>query len=153
VADDAAALSVLKRIRAHLAPGGTVLVPLFIPERTPPHRLGVRREAVGESGERVSVAVVTEHYDSKARTRTAVLRYERDTADVTEIEDREWLLHWHTRDGFRSLAARAGLEAVAVIGDDGEPAAPDADEFTFVLRATDIDRPTGTPAKRAPRRA
>ena len=153
VADDAAALSVLKRIRAHLAPGGTVLVPLFIPERTPPHRLGVRREAVGESGERVSVAVVTEHYDSKARTRTAVLRYERDTADVTEIEDREWLLHWHTRDGFRSLAARAGLEAVAVIGDDGEPAAPDADEFTFVLRATDIDRPTGTPAERAPRRA
>lgn len=136
VTDDATALRVLKRIRSHLAPGGSALVPLFVPVRTPPHRLGVRREAIGESGERVSVAVVAEHYDSKARTRTAVLRYERDTEDATQVEDREWVVHWHTREGFQSLAARAGLETVEVLGEDGQPAPADAHEFTFVLRAS-----------------
>ena len=37
--------------------------------------------------------------------------------------ERPWVLHWHTQDGFRSLAEAAGLVVQAVLGFDGTPAA------------------------------
>ena len=46
-----------------------------------------------------------------------------------------WTIHWYTRDGFRDLARAAGLEVVEVQDDEGRPAAHDASDVTFVLRA------------------
>ena len=46
---------------------------------------------------------------------TTVLRYE----DGDEVLERPWVLHWHTQDGFRSLAEAAGLAVQAVLDPDG----------------------------------
>jgi hypothetical protein len=67
--------------------------------------------------------------DEHARTQTVLLRYE----DAGEVSEREWLLHWHTQDGFRVLAEETGFEVSAVLAPSGGPAADDADEFVFVL--------------------
>ena len=61
---------------------------------------------------------------------TTVLRYE----DGDEVLERSWVLHWHTQDGFRSLAEAAGLDVQAVLDPDGTPATPDADAVAFLLR-------------------
>ena len=71
-----------------------------------------------------------EDYDVAARTRRTMLRYERVRDGRTETVDREWLLHWHTVDGFRALASSRGTRrSTAVLDDDGSPAAPGRDEL------------------------
>ncbi len=52
---DSAALAALSRIRAHLLPGGTARVPLWIPPRS--ERLGELRSTVDDDGAVLSVAI------------------------------------------------------------------------------------------------
>ncbi|MFD0691905.1 class I SAM-dependent methyltransferase [Actinomadura fibrosa] len=107
--DDGAALACLRGVRAHLAEGGTALVPLFVPSPTPAEQIGRVRTAVGPDGAELRVSVVAEERDESARTQTALLRYERrQGADHTVVE-RPWVLHWHSRSGFKALAEAAGL--------------------------------------------
>ena len=47
--------------------------------------------------------------------------------------DREWLLHWHTPEGFASMAEAAGLEVVGQRALDGS-AARGSGEWTALLR-------------------
>jgi hypothetical protein len=47
--------------------------------------------------------------------------------------DRIWVLHWHTQDPFRRLATEARLRVAGVLDAAGEPAAPSAEEFVFLL--------------------
>jgi hypothetical protein len=132
--DDGTALAALQGIRSHLTDDGTALVPLFIPAPTPPEALGVPRESTRDDGAVLRVGVVAQVHDEDARTQRSLLRYERVLDGASTVEEREWTMHWYTQDGFRALAASAGLETVAVQDDDGHHAAPDASDFTFVLR-------------------
>jgi SAM-dependent methyltransferase len=129
---DAAALTALERVRAHLLPGGTVSIPLWLPPPSGP--AGELRSDVDEDGAVIRVSLLDEDYDEVARTRRTTLRYERARGGVTETAVREWLLHWHTVDGFRALATSAGLSVVAVVDDEGAAALPGATEFTVLLR-------------------
>ncbi|MEV4342850.1 class I SAM-dependent methyltransferase [Actinoplanes sp. NPDC049596] len=129
--DDAAALSALRAIRAHLTDDGAALIPLWIP--TPSDDLGIPRETVADDGARLRYTPLTETYDESARTRITTSRYERITPDTTESAAREWLLHWHTPAQFRTLCTTAGLSA-HLTDDDGNPATDDATDFTAVVR-------------------
>lgn len=134
--DDDAAVRALYGIRIHLEPGGAALVPLSIPAPTPTTELHRPREAWASDGALLRVSTVAEERDESARTQISTLRYERHGEDgnQTITTDRPWVLHWHTPDGFRALAAAAQLEATLVEG----PGAPvGGDEFTFVLHRLD----------------
>jgi SAM-dependent methyltransferase len=130
---DEAALVALRRVRAHLLPDGTARIPLWIPP--PSDAVGELRSEVDADGSVIRVSLTGEDYDVAARTRRTMLRYERGCDGRTETVEREWLLHWHTVDGFRALASSAGLSVAAVLDDDGSPAEPDATSFTVLLRA------------------
>jgi hypothetical protein len=131
--DDDTAWRALARIRAHLEPDGSALIPLFIPRPVPADVLGSPRTHVTADGRTMRVTVVSEDRDEVARLQTAVLRYELDTGDERIVEERPWLLHWHTQEGFRQLAGDAGFLVADVVGLDGGPAAPDDWQFTFWL--------------------
>lgn len=130
--NDDVALEGLRRIHAHLDSGGTALIPLGIPSPVSDNELYSERETEAEDGAVLRFSTVGSRRDEEARTQTAILRYEKVGAETEELE-REWLLHWHTQDGFRALATAAGLETLAVAGPDGSPAREDARAFAFVL--------------------
>jgi hypothetical protein len=135
--DDAAGLSALRSISAHLLPTGAVLVPLWVPPVTPDEELGVARVAQQPDGSTISVAVLSETRDPTVRTRTSLLRYERHHTDGTvEALERAWVIHWYTPTDFAALAAAAGLLVVSCVDEDtAEPAAEDASDFVVVLGA------------------
>lgn len=112
--DDATALAALRGVRSHLAEGGTALVPLFVPSPTPAEQFGRVRTATADDGAELRVSVVSEERDESARTQTTLLRYERHHGGGSTVVDRPWTIHWHSREGFESLAATAGLTAVSV---------------------------------------
>ena len=108
--DDETAWHALDRIREHLEPDGRALVPLFRPSPTPGSELGQPRSEVTDDGRTLRCTVVHEERDEQRRVQTAVLRYEVEAVDGTLItEERAWVLHWHTPEGFRALALEAGL--------------------------------------------
>jgi len=111
--DDETALAALQRIASHLEPGGTALVPLFVPEPTPEAQFGVTRDHVTEDGTRQRVSAVSEMRDEDRRLQTTVLRYESTHEGVTEVLERPWQIHWHTDDGLTALANAAGLTVTA----------------------------------------
>ncbi len=123
VLDDDLVAAALARIHDHLKPGGSALVPLFVPDDE-----GDRVGEVSETGT-MRLTRVAASRDDVARTQAVVLRYE----DGDEVLEREWVLHWHTQDGFRARAEAAGLEVSAVLAPDGREAALDADAFVFWL--------------------
>ncbi len=107
--DDAAASDALVAIREHLEPEGAALVPLFVPEPTPNDVLGRPRVKRGIDGAEMRVTAVSETRDESSRCQTTTMRYEHVTATSMLVDDRPWLLHWHTQAGFRELAGSAGL--------------------------------------------
>ena len=133
--DDETARRALERIRAHLEPGGSALVPLFVPEPVPPGDIGSSRQAVGPDGATMRVTVVSADRDVAERRQTTVLRYELVRDDEAQVVERPWLLHWFEQDRFARLAADAGLSVHAVLAPDGTAAAPDADTFVYWLGA------------------
>lgn len=133
--DDASGAAALGRIRAHLAPGGSVLVPLFIPDPTPAEQLGRPREHVAEDGTTMAFTVLAEERDEEARTQVSRARYELRSATEHVVEERAWSLHWWTQDGFAAAADAAGLAVAAVLRPDGRPAGPSDTTFAFWLTA------------------
>ena len=77
VPDDGTAESALARIKEHLRPGGSALIPLFVPVPTPAEQLGKPKTHTTPEGVEMRVTVVDEQWDDAARTQTTVLRYER----------------------------------------------------------------------------
>ena len=61
------------------------------------------------------------------------LRYERVTATSSATEERPWLIHWHTHEGFRALAAAANLHVGTLRTPAGAAATPDDPIFVAVL--------------------
>jgi len=133
--DDETALRALVRIRAQLAPGGSVLVPLFIPDPTPAAALGRSRSQISEDGSEMRVTPISESRNEQDRCQTTVLRYEMTTAAGTEMEERPWTLHWYTQDGIRALVAAAGLAIVRMLSTAGGPAGANDTSFALILRA------------------
>jgi SAM-dependent methyltransferase len=123
VLDDDLVAAALTRIHDHLEPGGSALVPLFVPED--------ESDQVGSTSTSGTMRVtkVSCVRDEEARTQAVVLRYE----DGDETLERPWTLHWHSQEQFAALAATAGLDVAAVMAPDGSAAAPDADQFVFWL--------------------
>jgi len=132
LADDDTAGRALERIASHLSDGGTVMVPLWIPGPDAMGRIGVATTAQDELGASISVTPLALERDDEGRTQRVTLRYERRTESVTEVVDRDWLIHWHTAEGFRALARDAGLEVVKELRPGGG-AAVDGDDSTVVL--------------------
>lgn len=130
--DDASAAQALQRIRSHLSPGGCALVPLYIPDAIRPEELNQWRSDVDEQGRVIRFATVGCRRDDDARVQTLVLRYERDGEGATESLERDFALHWYTRDHFRALAESVGLRVARVIPDD-----PDTAAFAFWLSRDD----------------
>lgn len=117
--DDATALRALRAIAAHLRPDGAALVPLWTPPPTPDEQIGVVRTAHIEGAE-ARYTVASEVYDTDSRTRTSMARYELGSGDESTIEDREWIIHWYDREGFRQLALEAGLDVNYTEIDDAQ---------------------------------
>lgn len=132
--DDDTAYAALRAIAAHLDPGGSVLVPLFVPERVQPDEIGAARDHLEEDGTILRFTVLGEVYDEVGRSLSRASRYDAISLDgTTESVERDWVLHWYTQDGFAVLAEAAGLTVAAVLAPDATPAAPDADTFVFWL--------------------
>lgn len=138
--DDEAALRSLHRIREHLMPDGTALIPLFVPEPYPPEAIGAAREHRTKEGELMRVIVLDQERDEVRRIQSTTLRYEFHGADGDlEVLERPWLLHWHTEDGFRELVSQAGLKAQAALGLDGLRATATDGACEFMLGRQDLD--------------
>jgi len=133
--DDTLAGAALQRIRAHLTDGGSALIPLFIPQPTPVERLGEVREARESDGSTIRVSAIAEVRDETSRCQTTTLRYERAAGTTTDVVERPWVLHWHSQDSFRALAASAGLATAMILDPAGARAAETAQEFAFWLKA------------------
>jgi SAM-dependent methyltransferase len=150
--DDDTGWRALARIRAHLEPDGSALIPTFVPPPMLPRSIGVPRTHVTDDGATLRFTVTGVERDDAARLQTCHTRYERERAGEVEVLERQWVLHWYTQEGFRQLAGDAGMLVDAVLAEDGTPAAPDSTACAFVLtpdpafdrRASVQDRlPTG----------
>ncbi|WP_031518234.1 class I SAM-dependent methyltransferase [Streptomyces sp. NRRL F-5123] len=134
---DALALAALRAVRAHLAPGGSALVPLFTPGPTPAADIGRVRSTAGPDGAELRFRVVSEQRDEGARTQTTLLRYERLLGAETEVLERPWVMHWYPRRIFTDLAAAAALTVVSVTDPHGGAVPEDATDVHVRLRAAD----------------
>ncbi len=131
--DDQTARRALERIRVHLEPRGSALIPLLIPAATPAEQLNRTREHRTDDGTVMRLTPVAEQRDDPNRTQTTVLRYELVTAGDVVTDERPWILHWHTQDDFRALASEAGLAVQTVVTPRGTRATADDQSFVFVL--------------------
>lgn len=131
--DDGTAAEGLRRIAAHLEPGGGALVPLFVPEPVAPDDLGRPRRHNEGGGVVLQVTTVSSFRDEAARMQRTVLRYERIRDGAAEVEERDWLLHWHTQESFGAMATAAGLVATVVRDAAGGPTKPSSTSYVFVL--------------------
>lgn len=131
--DEETALQALKGIRKHLTNDGSALVPLFIPSPTPQNQLGKIKEATTDDGAILRVSVLSEDRNEDARIRETLLRYEKRVDGESFVEDRPWILHWHSQESFRVLVEKAGLNVSAINNSQGRSAAPGDSEFTFLL--------------------
>jgi hypothetical protein len=130
--DDAHAARALERAYAHLVPGGVLRVPLFVPAPIPASIVG-HPTVIDLPEEQLRLTVVGAELHSDLRVRTCRLRYERRRGDQSELVEREWVIHWHTQDGFGSLAEHAGFHVASVRDLLDRAAPPEATEFVFEL--------------------
>lgn len=132
---DRDALAALERIREHLEPGGSALIPLAIEDVDAIRsELGRVRESVDPAGNRLRFATLSVDVEADGRTVAQRLRYERisATGERTIIE-RTWKKRWWTREQFRELVEAAGFERLAFRSPGGGPADPGA--LVFVALA------------------
>jgi hypothetical protein len=133
--DDETALQALRAIRQHLTPDGQALIPLWIPDPTPPSDLGVHREATDDQGAKLVYTPLSETYDQSLRTRTTTVRYERHTPNgPAESADRDWIIHWQTQSSAQALCEAAGLSITRIEDESGNPPEPDADYFILTVQ-------------------
>ncbi len=131
--DDAVAVAALAAIRAHLASGGLVQIPLFIPQPLKPEALGFAKQLPTAAGGVMRCTTVSVERDEAARTQAIMLRYELDEAGVCTVVERPWLLHWYTPAGFTALVEAAGLAVVSLTDHRGRPLRDGNWQFVFTL--------------------
>lgn len=128
----------LRRIRAHLEPGGHALIPLEVIDVEATRKgIGRRRETTDAGGNRLRVGLVSIEAEGDGRTVSQRLRYERiSPAGDAEVVERDWRRRCFTQPRFRDLALSAGFEAPRFLSPAGGPAALDATLFVALLRRT-----------------
>jgi len=131
--DDGSAERALVGIAAHLEPGGSALIPLFIPQRPGESTIGSGQEHIADDGSVMSVTVTSFERDEELRTQVTGLRYDKTTGDTVRSTEREWLLHWFDRETFTAMAERTGLVVVAVFEEEKSPETTHDTAFTFLL--------------------
>ena len=131
--DDDAAWRALARIRAHLEPDGSALIPLFVPPPVLPRQIGAPRTHVTDDGATLRFTVTGVERDDVRRLQVNHTRYERERDGEVEVLERDWTLHWYTQVGFRQLVSDAGLLVDELLQEDGTPAGPEATSYAFVL--------------------
>lgn len=136
--DDATMQCALGRIAAHLEPGGSALIPLFVPGSDAAGVIGQTRECRADDGSTMRLTVSSVDRDVDARLLTTRLHYERLGPETTEMVERSWVLHWVERERFARMATDAGLAVRAVLAPDGSRADADATTFSFVLQAAGL---------------
>lgn len=132
--DDDAAARALRSFRAHLRPGGTAMVPLWIPNPTPTTALGTPRESTDEAASTLRYTPLTERFDMGSRTRSTRVRYERIAeGKVVQAVERAWIIHWQTITSITHLAEQAGLAIRAVEPPESALTGAPGEEFTVYL--------------------
>lgn len=111
--DDCDVTAALRRIRAHLAPGGRAIITLHNPARMLGGDAGYRRLMADETlpnGNRM-LFWHTRHYDPATREGHSYQQYEEYDVDGLMIRMRLFTPHYHLRDhdDIAQLADRAGL--------------------------------------------
>jgi SAM-dependent methyltransferase len=132
--DDAMALQALTRIRDHLAPDGSVLIPLFVPTPTPAGVLGRPRVHVTDAGVEMRFTAVSERRDEATRVQATLTRYELDDGGNREVDEREWLIHWYRPAEITALVEAAGLTVVRLLDPGGGSVHEDSAEFVVIAR-------------------
>lgn len=91
--DDVTARRALEAFRRHLAPGGTIMILLWIPSPTPACALGLTREATDEARTLLRLTPLSEEFDAIARTRrTSVgVRLCVGDASTTSMRRQTWV--------------------------------------------------------------
>lgn len=125
--DDDTARRALRSIADHLDPHGRVMVPLWIPGPTSEQDIGRTREATTSDGALARYTIEYENYDKDSRTRSTRTLYELRRGQHAERVHRDWIIHWHTPEGFTSLARTAGLDVISMDPVEGG-------EFTVYLQ-------------------
>ncbi len=131
--DDRAARAALERIRRHLDPEGSALIPLFVPQAPAAADIGKVSEHVTDDGVVMRVTTLDIRRDEAARDQTTDLRYERFDGDEHLSVDRSWQLHWFEQDRFADMVADAGLATRSVRNAGGSPVTTHDTAFTFVV--------------------
>lgn len=138
VIEDHHVRAALQRFRDHLEPGGSLWLPLHLPDVDPARmgRWGTVRKALRESdGAAIRCRGLAEH-DAERQILDTRLRYE-VTRDGQQLlaEEKRWRLRWYTQDQFRVLLEEAGFGAIEVLRGDGTPSASDDPAFIFRARS------------------
>lgn len=135
---DEDARAALARIRAHLEPGGSALIPLEIPDLEAVREgVGRFREVKTAAGDRLRVGMVAFEASDDGRTLSHRLRYERIAATgASEVLEREWTRRWWSQEQFRNLLLAAGFGKMTFLGVDGGPVAAGASTFVALARRT-----------------
>lgn len=134
VADDDTARTALEKIAMHLEPGGTVMIPLFVPQAPTDVDAGAVREVRTEDGRLLRLIVGSIDRDDATRVQTTHLRYEREDGESTESTERDWVLHWFDQDMFQAMVDSVGLTTIGVYRNDGAPSTTHETAFTFVVQ-------------------
>ena len=138
LADDKTTAEALRAISEHLDDEGRAFIPLFVPLPVESVADLEPKERIDADGARLRCTITSVERDDVARLQTTTLLYERwainSAGAAPESVERPWLLHWHTQDGFRSLAEASGLSVESITDYHGEPATPDAGYIHVTLR-------------------
>jgi SAM-dependent methyltransferase len=130
--DDDARLT-LERMHEHLLPGGSVLIPLSIPDGTRMDTsIGRLRETTLADGTCLRFEVRSVQLDAEARRSTMRLRYERIQPDGSREElERDFLGSWWPPKLFHSMLAEAGFVDIRATRWGGGELMPGDTTFTF----------------------
>jgi 2-hydroxychromene-2-carboxylate isomerase/ubiquinone/menaquinone biosynthesis C-methylase UbiE len=135
--DPADAIESLRRIYAHLEPGGQAVIPLFLPAASPDakHAGGGWRERTPVSRPDGTTAHLTEKFelDPSRQLLEATLRYEiREGGRTLDALERPWRLRWYEQEEFRRMLEQVGFVDINLIRGDRTPSKPA--DFAFIAR-------------------
>lgn len=105
---DEAMLQALRSMKRALAPGGTAVVPLFVPETASATDVGSGTRDETSNGW-ISCRTLEVKRDESNRTQTSTLLYEREHHGTLEQLERQWVLHWVGVEAFSAMAEQAGF--------------------------------------------
>lgn len=133
---DADACRALAQIHWHLTPGGTVLIPLSVPDsRESAAPFGATREIRSDDGALLRVTVAETRIDRAQREVRTALRYERiPVSGDAECVDRMLVTRWWEQERFAAMLRDAGFDRIRFLALGGGRAAPDAPFFLCIAQ-------------------